>query len=138
MSVIKERVKNGEWVQRKDSLDFGELDEILDDLSSKQVSINFDSNRKLKSIFVYSDSMINNHIIDKMKKLWNLNFQYAEPEDDVLKMLFAYNGEYVNKAEVRKEEESKRSDFSVSKAMERFHDKINDDLIARSELSRDS
>lgn len=96
------------------SLDFGELDELLDDVSSKTIHLHFSGNKYAPiTVVVYMQGGIDDHIIDKMKKLYNLQFITAEPEDDELRVMFHYTGNYFNKAEDRKKREEKEMDKCV-------------------------
>ena len=89
----------------KNSLDFGELDELLDDINCRNVTLNFDRKHKLTYMSFYCDGGINAHMMYKIQKLYNLDIINIDPYDEEsIKIGCQYSGDYFNKAEHRKEE----------------------------------
>ena len=95
--------------RRITSLDFGELDELLDDISCRNVTLDFDKSGKLKHMIAYKKGGLNDHIMDKMRELYDLDVVVIDPSDeDKLRLVFEYRGEYKNKAEYRKQLENEK------------------------------
>ena len=73
----------------EDKLNLGELIEIVDDISAKSITLFFEEN-KLNSISAIIKSGINNHIMYKIQKLYNLDLISVSPNDEEHLELFLH------------------------------------------------
>ena len=86
-NYFKEQRKKG------DKLNLGELVEIVDDISAKSMTLFFEKD-KLGSIHAIIKHGINNHIMYKIQKLYNLDLISVNPHDEEhLELILDYTGE---------------------------------------------